>query len=59
MRVTSEKAFHAYGIQMRAVTEFKYLSWGPQTNGGPRMYKMHFPAKYGRRRCPVEGCPGC
>ena len=25
MRVTSEKAFHAYGIQMRAVTEFKYL----------------------------------
>ena len=25
MRVTSEKAFHAYGVQMRAVTEFKYL----------------------------------
>ena len=25
MRVTLEKAFHAYGIQMRAVTEFKYL----------------------------------
>ena len=25
MRVTSEKAFHAYGTQMRAVTEFKYL----------------------------------
>ena len=25
MWVTSEKAFHAYGIQMRAVTEFKYL----------------------------------
>ena len=25
MRATSEKAFHAYGIQMRAVTEFKYL----------------------------------
>ena len=22
------------------------------------MYKMHFPAKDGRRRCPVEGCPG-
>ena len=25
MRVTSEKAFHADRIQMRAVTEFKYL----------------------------------
>ena len=25
MRVTSEKAFHAYGTQMRAGTEFKYL----------------------------------
>ena len=25
MQVTSEKAFHAYGIKMRAVTEFKYL----------------------------------
>ena len=25
MRATSEKAFHAYGTQMRAVTEFKYL----------------------------------
>ena len=22
------------------------------------MYKMSFPAKDGRRRCPVEGCPG-
>ena len=22
------------------------------------MYKMHFPAKDGRRRCPVEGCLG-
>ena len=32
--------------------------WAPQTNGGPRMYKMNFPAKDGRRRCPVEGCPG-
>ena len=28
MRVTSEKAFHTYGIQMRAVTEFKYLGVG-------------------------------
>ena len=25
MRITSEKAFHAYDTQMRAVTEFKYL----------------------------------
>ena len=25
MRVTLERAFHAYGVQMRAVTEFKYL----------------------------------
>ena len=25
MRKTSEKAFHAYGKQMRAVTEFRYL----------------------------------
>ena len=25
MRVTSERAFHAYGEQMRAVTEFRYL----------------------------------
>ena len=31
--------------------------WAPQTNGGPRMYKMHFPAKDCRRRFPVEGCP--
>ena len=22
------------------------------------MYKMNFPVKDGRRRCPVEGCPG-
>ena len=22
------------------------------------MYKMHFPSKDGRRRCPVERCPG-
>ena len=29
--------------------------WTPQTNGGPRMYKMHFPAKDGRRQFPVEG----
>ena len=32
--------------------------WSPQTNGGPRTYKMHFPAKGGRRRCPVERCTG-
>ena len=32
--------------------------WAPQTNGDPRLYKMSFPAKDGRRRCPVEGCPG-
>ena len=32
--------------------------WAPQTNGGPRTYMMHFPAKGGRRRCPVEKCPG-
>ena len=32
--------------------------WDPQTNGGPRLYKMHFPEKYGRRRLPVEGCTG-
>ena len=32
--------------------------WDPQTKGGTRTYKMHFPAKDGRRRCPVEGCPG-
>ena len=32
--------------------------WAPQMNGGPRTYKMHFPAKGGRRRCPVERCPG-
>ena len=25
METTSEKAFHAYGKKMRAVTEFKYL----------------------------------
>ena len=25
MEATSEKAFHAYGTKMRAVTEFKYL----------------------------------
>ena len=29
--------------------------WAPQTNGGPRLYKISFPAKDGRRRCPVEG----
>ena len=32
--------------------------WAPQTNGGPRLYKMSFPMKDGRRRCLVEGCPG-
>ena len=32
--------------------------WPPQTNGGPRTYKMYFPTKGGRRRCPVERCPG-
>ena len=25
LKITSEKAFHAYGTKMRAVTEFKYL----------------------------------
>ena len=25
MEITSEKAFHAYGTKIRAVTEFKYL----------------------------------
>ena len=25
MEITSEKAFHAYGTKMRAVTEFRYL----------------------------------
>ena len=33
--------------------------WAPQTTGGPRIYKMNFPTKGGRRQCPVEGCPGC
>ena len=31
MDITSEKAFHAYGTKMRAVTEFKYL-WRVLTN---------------------------
>ena len=31
--------------------------WAPQTNGGPRTYKMHFPTKGGRRLCPVDRCP--
>ena len=31
--------------------------WAPQTTGGPRTYKMHFPTG-SRRQCPVEGCPG-
>ena len=30
----------------------------PQTDGGARTYKMSFPEKGGRRRCPVERCPG-
>ena len=32
--------------------------WAPQTDGGTRTYKMSFPAKGDRRRCPVEICPG-
>ena len=32
--------------------------WASQTAGEPRLYKMSFPAKDGRRQCPVEGCPG-
>ena len=32
--------------------------WAPQTTGGPRVYKINFPTKGGRRQCPVEGCPG-
>ena len=32
--------------------------WAPQTNGGPMMYKMYFPAKGGHRRCLVERCLG-
>ena len=32
--------------------------WDPQTNGGPRTNKMHFPVKGGRRRCPVKRFPG-
>ena len=32
--------------------------WTPQTDGGPRTYKMSFPANGEPRRCPVEGCPG-
>ena len=32
--------------------------WAPQTTGGPRMYKINFLTKEGRRQCPVDGCPG-
>ena len=32
--------------------------WTPQAVGGPRTYKMYFPAKGGLRRCPVEECSG-
>ena len=32
--------------------------WAPQTDEGPKTYKMSFPEKGGRRRCPVEGCLG-
>ena len=32
--------------------------WAPQTDGRPRKYKMSFPAKGGRRSCPVERCLG-
>ena len=32
--------------------------WTPQTAREPRLYKINFPAKDGRRQCPVEGCPG-
>ena len=32
--------------------------WASQTTGGPKMYQMHFPAKDGSRRCPVETCQG-
>ena len=32
--------------------------WAPQTDGGTRTYKMSFLGKGGRRRCPVERCPG-
>ena len=32
--------------------------WDPQTAGEPRLHKMSFPAKDGRRQCPVEGCTG-
>ena len=32
--------------------------WTHRTIGEPRLYKMSFPAKDSRRRCPVEGCPG-
>ena len=32
--------------------------WAPQTTGGPRLFKLNFPKKGGRRQCPVEGCPG-
>ena len=32
--------------------------WAPQTDGGPRTYKMSFPAKGGLRHFPVEVCPG-
>ena len=32
--------------------------WAPQTTGEPRLYKMNFPAKDGRRQCPVKVAPG-
>ena len=32
--------------------------WTPQMTGEPRMYKINFPMKGGKRECPVEGCPG-
>ena len=32
--------------------------WTPQTDEGPRIYKMYFPAKGGPRWCPLEECPG-
>ena len=55
MRVTSEREFHAYGEQMRAVTDFKYLGRVLKTR---TMTGRRWPATSGKRRQAGDGWQG-
>ena len=61
VETTSEKAFHAYGTKMRAVTEFRYLgsSGPPRRLGSPGCTKLIFPRRAEGDSARLRDTRGC